>query len=120
MEFTIILLEVVAFAALISFAGALESKYYEGKKGIKFIEVTKWLTIAMLALMLFPAGVHVRFEWAHIVFHLTMVSMCYVGWKKFRVMRFKYPEQFKFARFLLYTSILLEAAGVAMFTWYII
>ena len=119
MEFTIVLLEVVAFAALISFVGNLGSKYYE-TKSIKFIEATKWITVAMLAIMLFPAGVHVRFEWAHVVFHLTMISMCYVGWKKFRVMRFKYPEQFKSARFLLYTSILLEVAGVALFIWYII
>lgn len=119
-EFFVIFMEVIAFASLIMFAGTLSSKYYEDKGPIKFIEITKWVTVAMLAIMLFPSGVHVRFEWAHIVFHLTMIAMSYVGWKKFKTMRFKYPEQFKDARSLLYTSIMLEVAGATLFTWYII
>lgn len=120
MEFIILLLELFAFATLISFAGTLSSKYCEDKGPIKFIEITKWVALVALFIMLFPPGVHVRFEWAHIVFHLTMIAMSYVGWKKFKTMRFKYPEQFKDARSLLYTSIMLEVAGATLFTWYII
>ena len=119
-EFIIVLLEVMAFASLIMFAGTLESKYYENKGPIKFIEITKWVTLVALIVIMFPAGVHVRFIWAHVIYHLSMIAMCCVGWKRFRALRFKYLVQFRSAQWLLYSSIILEIVGIALFTCYII
>ena len=113
-EFLIVLLEVIAFASLVMFSGTLESKYYEDKGQIKYIEVTKWVALVALIVMLLPAGVHVRFIWAHVIYHLSVLSMCYVGWKEFKAMRFKYPTQYRSARWLLSASIMLESLAIAL------
>ena len=118
-EFFVIFMEVLAFASLIMFVGTLSSKYYEDKGPIKFIEVTKWVALVALFIMLFPSGIHVRFIWAHVIYHLSMISMCYVGWREFKLMRFKYPIQYTNARWLLSTSIMLESLAVALFVCYI-
>jgi len=117
MEFSIILLDVLAFAFLVLFAEELKDKHYEFKP-IKFINVTKWVALVALAIMLLPAGVHVHFIWVHIVFHLAMVLMCCVGWKRFRSMRFKYPEQLGLVRWFLGITTVVEVAAIVLFVWY--
>ena len=112
MEYVIILMEVLAFFALILFGGVLDSKYYE-RKPIKYLD---WLTWGLMglafAIVMLSAESDINKFNMRLVWHLSMVMViCYCLYK-FPKIDLKYDRQYYFACYFLILMICFEAFAI--------
>jgi len=112
MEYVIILMEVLAFAALILFGGVLDSKYYE-RKPIKYFDWLTWglIGLALAIVMLSAEGDINKFN-MRLVWHLSMVAVICYGLYKFQKIDLKYDRQYYFACSFLFVAIVFEVFAI--------